>query len=452
MNNLDLFKMSAASLLRRKLRTILTLLGVVIGTSSIVVMISLGIAMDLSFKESLKQMGTLNVIEVYPSYAMAPGTGSKGNDRVKLDEQAVKNLEQIPGVEAVMPSRNAYMRISAGKMVGDVSLVGINPELMETFEFKLQEGRLLNSADKDAIVFGQQVAFNFRNPRSRDQGQPMRIMFGGDMEEEPPLNLISDKMLLTWDMSYGERRANRNDTDSDYTPPPPRKVKGVGILDGGYSEKAYSAYINLNTLEEMLEEENKARHVDRSKQRQEDKYHNIKVKVRDLQQMDRVQESIKALGFESHSLSDMVASMKDTSRKMQAILGGIGAVSLLVAAIGITNTMIMSIYERTREIGVMKVLGARLRDIRNLFLLEAAMIGLGGGIIGLLFSYSLSYILNRLTAGFMGNMGSDIGISVITWELGLAAVVFATMVGIISGYSPARRAMKLSALEAIRTE
>ncbi|HBK54546.1 MAG TPA: ABC transporter permease, partial [Syntrophomonas wolfei] len=117
-----------------------------------------------------------------------------------------------------------------------------------------------------------------------------------------------------------------------------------------------------------------------------------------------------------------------------------------------TNTMIMSIYERTREIGVMKVLGARLGDIRDLFLLEAAMIGLGGGCVGLLFSYLVSYILNRVTAGFMGSMGGDVGISVITWELGLAAVVFATMVGIISGYSPARRAMKLSALEAIRTE
>jgi len=453
MNNFDLFKMSIGSLLRRKLRTILTLLGVVIGTSSIVVMISLGIAMDLSFKESLKQMGSLNVIEVYPSYDMMPAMGSRGSEGVKLDDQAVRTLEQIPGVEAVMPSKNAYMRISAGKMVGDVSLIGINPELMEAFDFKLQKGRLLSVSDKDAIVFGQRVAFNFRNPRSRNQ-ESVHIMFGPgpDMPEEPPLDLINDKMLLTWDMSYGERRSNKPDTDSDYTPPPPRKVKGVGILEGSFSEKAYSAYINLNTLEELLEEENKARHVDKSKQRKEDKYQNIKVKVSDIQQMESVQEKIKALGFQAHSLSDMVKSMKETSRKMQAILGGIGAVSLLVAAIGITNTMVMSIYERTREIGVMKVLGARLSDIRNLFLLEAAMIGLGGGCVGLLFSYLVSYILNRVTAGFMGNMGGNIGISVITWELGLAAVAFATMVGIISGYSPARRAMKLSALEAIRTE
>ena len=452
MNNFDLIKMSISSLLRRKLRTILTLLGVVIGTSSIVVMISLGIAMDLSFKESLKQMGNLNVIDVYPSYDMMPAMGSRGSEGVKLDDQAVRTLEQIPGVEAVMPSKNAYMRISAGKMVGDVNLIGINPEVMEAFDFEVQKGRLLSSLDKDAIVFGQQVAFNFRNPRSRNQEPMHHMMFGQDMPQEPPLDLINDKMLLTWDMSYGERRANKPDTDSDYTPPPPRKVKGVGILEGSFSEKAYSAYINLNTLEELLEEENKARHVDKSKQRKEDKYQNIKVKVSDIQQMESVQEKIKALGFQAHSLSDMVKSMKETSRKMQAILGGIGAVSLLVAAIGITNTMVMSIYERTREIGVMKVLGARLSDIRNLFLLEAAMIGLGGGCVGLLFSYLVSYILNRVTAGFMGSMGGNIGISVITWELGLAAVVFATMVGIISGYSPARRAMKLSALEAIRTE
>jgi len=161
--------------------------------------------MDLSFKESLKQMGSLNVIEVYPSYDMMPSMGSRRSEGIKLDDQAVRTLEQIPGVEAVMPSKNAYMRISAGKMVGDVSLIGINPELMEAFDFKVQKGRLLSSSDKDAIVFSQRVAFNFRNPRSRNQ--EVHIMFGPgpDMPEEPPLDLINDKMLLTWDMSYGER-------------------------------------------------------------------------------------------------------------------------------------------------------------------------------------------------------------------------------------------------------
>jgi ABC-type antimicrobial peptide transport system permease subunit len=459
MNNLDLLKMACGNLLRRKTRTILTLLGVVIGTSSIVVMLSLGIAMDLSFKESLSQMGSLNIIEVNsmgsfagPGMSIVSSSNSSGNE-VKLDDNAVATLEKIPGVEAVMPVKNAYLRIAIGRMMGNVNVLGINPELMETFDFKVDQGRLLLATDKDAMVFGPQVAYNFYNPCLRNSGNRM-IRYNGQEAEEPPVDLISDKLLLTTDLSYGERRTVDNSSDDDYTPPPPHKAKGVGILEESYSETAWSAYMNISSLETILEEEKKARRNDRqaSRTQDENKYQNIKVKVASIEQVEAVQEKIKALGFQTYSLSDMVKSMKDTSRKMQAILGGIGAVSLLVAAIGITNTMIMSIYERTREIGVIKVLGANLSDIKNLFMLEAAMIGFGGGCIGLIFSCLVSLGLNKITAGFMGNMGSSTGISVITPELGLLSVVFATIVGIISGYSPARRAMKLSALEAIRTE
>ena len=160
------------------------------------------------------------------------------------------------------------------------------------------------------------------------------------------------------------------------------------------------------------------------------------------------------MGFQSYSLLDMLNTMKKTSRTLQAILGGIGAVSLLVAAIGITNTMVMSIYERTREIGVMKVLGADLKDIGTMFLLEAGLIGLGGGALGVAFSYVVSFLLNHLTAGFMGGMmgGAPGQISIITPMLALSAMLFATMIGLAAGYLPARRAMHLSALDAIRAE
>ena len=161
-----------------------------------------------------------------------------------------------------------------------------------------------------------------------------------------------------------------------------------------------------------------------------------------------MQETIKAMGFQAYSLTDMIESVKKQSRTMQGILGGIGAVSLFVAAIGITNTMIMSIYERTREIGVIKVLGADIKDIKKMFLIEAGLIGFIGGIIGLLLSYSISLILNKVGSHLTG--GSNI--SVIPIYLALGSVIFASIVGIISGYSPARRAMNLSALEAIRSE
>jgi ABC-type antimicrobial peptide transport system permease subunit len=150
--------------------------------------------------------------------------------------------------------------------------------------------------------------------------------------------------------------------------------------------------------------------------------------------------------------------MQEQARDNQNFLSIIGAVSLFVAAIGIANTMIMAIYERTREIGVMKVIGASLRDIKWLFLIESALIGLIGGMLGVGLSYLLSHALNtwdiavfQQMFAYMDEQESSI-VSVITpWLSGLA-LGFAAMVGLVSGYCPARRAMRLSALTAIRTE
>ena len=137
---------------------------------------------------------------------------------------------------------------------------------------------------------------------------------------------------------------------------------------------------------------------------------------------------------------------------IQAVLGGIGAVSLFVAAIGITNTMMMSIYERTKEIGVMKVLGCDLRNIRSLFLMEAGFIGFIGGVIGLILSFILSVVINKVAANANEYMAASGGISYIPIWLVLLSLVFAVMVGMVAGFFPARRAMRLSPLAAIRNE
>lgn len=157
------------------------------------------------------------------------------------------------------------------------------------------------------------------------------------------------------------------------------------------------------------------------------------------------------MGYSAYSLADARNEMKKTLAVVQAILGAIGAISLLVASLGITNTMYMSIYERTREIGIFKVLGCYLKDIRGMFLLEAALIGFFGGTIGIGFSYGISAIINTVAVGVMPEMG-DSSISVIPLWLALAAVGVAVLVGLIAGYFPSKRAMKLSALDAIKNE
>jgi ABC-type antimicrobial peptide transport system permease subunit len=152
--------------------------------------------------------------------------------------------------------------------------------------------------------------------------------------------------------------------------------------------------------------------------------------------------------------------MEQTTNQIQQLLGAIAAVSLVVAAIGIANTMIMSVYERTKEIAVMKVLGCKLGNIGMLFLFEAGLIGFFGGVVGIGFSELAAYLLNRFGGDLFSNLGGrawSFGVEmppiaiIPLWLIGLG-LAFATMIGLISGFLPARRAMRLSVLKAIHNE
>ncbi|OEF96838.1 ABC transporter permease [Desulfuribacillus alkaliarsenatis] len=447
MHSFDLLKMAIGNLIRRKTRTLLTIFGVIIGTASIVIMLSLGIAMDESFKEQLSYMGDLTIIEIHNYGYYEPGM--QQNQSPKLDDSAVKTLNSIPNVIGVMPIKTAYMKMGAGRYVGHVPIIGINPDVMDVFGFKVETGRLLSATDRDAIVYGKYVPYNFYNPRLRNQHYGW--MGGGTSS----IDLMTSKLVITSDMSYGEPRSNLGDSGPNQQPAKTFDVTAVGILAESFSEKDHYAYMHIDALERILQEDRRNQRqqqdIRQPQQQNEHKYERISVKVNDFTKVEQVQDTIKAMGFQSHSLTDILNSMKETSRKMQAILGGIGGVSLFVAAIGITNTMIMSIYERTREIGVMKVIGADLDDIKRMFLIEAGMIGFFGGLLGVGFSYGVSRLLNTLGSGFMGPT-SQTGLSIIPVELALAAIAFATLIGLVAGYSPARRAMNISALDAIRTD
>ena len=167
----------------------------------------------------------------------------------------------------------------------------------------------------------------------------------------------------------------------------------------------------------------------------------------ELDNVLEVQQQITDMGYYAYSNAEWIKQSQEQFGMIQAVLGGIGAVSLFVAAIGIANTMMMSIYERTKEIGIMKVLGCSLGRIRDLFLMEAAFIGLSGGVIGLILSYGISAVINSLLG--QTYMGS---ISYIPLWLSLTALVFAVIIGMLAGLMPALRAMRLSALSALRNE
>ena len=195
-------------------------------------------------------------------------------------------------------------------------------------------------------------------------------------------------------------------------------------------------------------------------------YSEIYVKAETIDDVVSVEEEIKNAGYNTYSMQSVREELAKQARQIELMLGGLGAISLLVAAIGITNTMTMSVSERTKEIGIMKALGCYVKDIRLLFLMEAGSIGLIGGVLGLLFSFLVSIGINLYSFGALGGGGITgeallqamfggegvARISVITPGLVLFALVFSLFVGVFSGYHPANKAVKVSALEAIRNE
>jgi len=437
MNKKDLIEMGLKNLWRRKLRTFLTVLGVLIGTSSIVIMLSLGIGLSESFKSQIESLGSLTTITVSKGYGggmmgMGMEQNSSSKKKVTLDDKAVLEFEKIPNVVATMPMRQIYATFINGKFISSIPIKGIPPQNMELFEFKIEEGRLLSAGDDMSVVFGGGVRDSFYNPKGRS----------GRM---PEINLMEDRIQLTLDDSYGY--------DSGFNPDKPNykkyKIKTAGVLQQGDMEHDWAAYMPIKTVEKLMKEKDRLS-TDKSQKKKDYSYETVLVKVNDIKNVKQVQSQIKDMGHEAFSLNDFLDEMNKTAGVIQAILGGIGAVSLLVAAIGITNTMIMSIYERTKEIGVMKVIGASLEDIRNLFLLESAIIGFFGGVFGIGFSFTVSYVINVIAPNmFPGDFEK---LSIIPIWLALAGIAFSTFIGIASGYYPAKRAMNLSALEAIKTE
>lgn len=433
MTSIDLLRMGIKNLWRRKLRTSLTVLGVIIGTTSIIVMLSLGFGLSHSFEQQLAQWGSLTNINVYPKWQdpSLPKT-----EQVSLDDKAVASFKQIPHVQAVSPTLETYGAIINGRYIAQIPIRGVDPDVMEDFGFEVAEGRLLEKGDELTIVFGGGMKNNFYDPKSR-------------VWREPKIDLMKDRMSLTLNPNYGwDQPGVQTPNYKEY------KIKVAGVLTEDNWETNYGVYMNITEVQKLIKEKEKAENVKPNPNQQTSQYQQINVKVDEIDNVQAVQQTIKDMGHEAYSLNDQLESMKNTANIIQAVLGGIGAVSLLVAAIGITNTMVMSIYERTREIGVMKVIGASLKDIRGLFLFESALIGLLGGIFGVAFSFLISFIVNKFSGSF-GNyfgIGEGAKLSIIPLWLVFAAMAFSALIGILSGYYPARRAMNLSALDAIRTE
>lgn len=444
----DLLKTAIQNLMRRKSRTLLTVLGVIIGCCSIIIMISIGIGMKESQAKMLAEMGDLTIIQVH-----APNGGSSAP---KLNSKSITSIAEIDNVEVATPKLtfdNLTIKLLAGQndryQASWSEVVGMYPEAIEKLGYTMLEGKFsdIKSGTVFPVISGENMAFSFADTK-RPEGHNIIDLWSLDESEkkDPYFNVMNTPLKLAVEIDSNKGKAQSY------------QLNVIGRIKEDYnkgSETSQGLIMSVADMEKIISEYQRAT----GKKASAPKYSNAIIKVNDMKNVAEVEGKIKKLGFRTSSMESIREPMEKEARQRQMMLGGLGAISLFVAALGITNTMIMSISERTREIGVMKSLGCHIKSIRAIFLLEAGFIGMLGGIIGVLISLCISFIINIVSSPVPANsIMTIIGIltepgnriSVVPIWLVAFAIVFSIIIGIGSGYYPANKAVRISALEAIK--
>lgn len=451
MRFLDMLRMSGSNLWKRKVRTFLTVLGVVIGTASIVVMISIGLGLNKATLEEIQSYGSMTTINVYPSYNW-DGTAEGQLSSQYLSNEIVRQIEEIDHVEVVSPVLRVDAIALSGKYMSWMSIEGMDVNALAQLGIEVGEGRLPSAEDTElTLLYGNQILTNFYDKKTNEGYW--------DTGELPDIDLMNDTVFIIFDTdAYWSSQSPQE--GAVVQRPKKYVIPACGIVAGDtetYNNFSYNVYCDIDQLETLLKRIFKNRAIPGQPTTQSGKpykelyYSELYVNVDNMDNVTKVQEQIGELGCQTSSNMEWVESMQKQYSYIQAVLGGIGAVALFVAAIGIANTMMMSIYERTKEIGIMKVLGCNMRNIQSMFLIEAAFIGFIGGVLGVGLSYGVSAIVNKVSAG--GSfMGVSTGMSYIPPWLSLLGIGFAIIVGTLAGFFPSLRAMRLSPLAAIRNE
>lgn len=403
-------------------------------------------------------------------------SGSQTDTSTMLTESNMEMFQGMEHVKSVSPQLTFDGTMKSGRYSGYANMIGVDQSMLDSQELDKGEVPKAGNSGTLQVLGGNQLLTGF----GYVQGDEYVDYYSTG--ELPPIDLMTQIHQLqvyndateseTADQTAStdastEDSSGDGDSDSagdDAAAQPAEdnsmlnfRIKITGIMAGGleeYNNYSQSLLVNLDDLKSYLTKNFGKGKIPgqpkpNGKPLNEWVYTTIVVEVDQADNVEDVMKSIQDMGFSANSNKELIDSAQKSLQIVELVLGGIGMVAFLVAAIGIANTMMMSTYERTKEIGVMKVLGCDMRDIQKLFLAEAGFIGLIGGIVGLLLSCGVSSLINHFSAGMEGIGGN---ISVIPWWLALAAVAFSTLMGMVAGYFPARRAMKLSPLAAIHTE
>jgi putative ABC transport system permease protein len=400
----DYIKLAVENIFHKKVRSWLTVLGIFIGIAAVVALISLGQGLQYTVDQQFEKLGTDQVIVQAKGVLGAPGSDSGNTQLTKTDYDAIKRAQ---GVKEVMERLSRTAKIEFNKKTKFTTVHGLPlDETMNVIDstgiLDVDYGRKLRAGDKNKIIIGPEIA------KEKIFGKPIEI---------------NDKLSIN-----GE------------------EFTVVGIIKTGNNPGISNAIIMpLDDARTLYDEA--------------DEISIINVKINDALEIDKTIDNIKRSLRKSRSVKEGKEDFTVQSTKkfvesflvifnvITTLLVGLASISLLVGAIGIANTMYTAVLERTREIGIMKSIGAKNSDILKIFLIESSLIGLIGGIIGVILGAGISKTAEVLIGNFLGEGFFQV---FLPWWLIVGAVVFAVVIGTLSGILPARQAAGMNPVDALR--
>lgn len=471
----DYFRLALKNLSRQKSRTLLTIVAITIGSLSLILMASLIISIKLSLSDQFKQLGAFELVTMTKDPNSTDnqslmGTNGDTSEGKKIDNAtliAVRKLPHVVDATPVLTVNASTMKLDGQEKKTWASVVAMDP-LTHVFNIPIVAGRTITASDMDKIVVGSRFLDDF-NQRGHEKeligkkvvfnskmGGPGSGVDWGPAPEKPPVNA---------DESWYKAQSNKGiDIEAEI----------VGVADNGtigdgqnYINLAWARRLNTQVnweWDKTAEQQNNngdkksngqsymtlVKHDSFSDQG----YTSIIMKVDDTANLSKVSDAVSKLGYGAVTAQAMIDQINKIMNIVGVVLGIIAGISLFVAAIGIINTMVMATYERIREIGVMRACGATKATIRRLFTFEAAMLGFGGGLCGLIISMGLGTLAKFLATKYSANLG-NIPIDRIgsfPWWLIVGVISFTTLIGLLSGLGPAIKAARLNPVEALRYE
>ncbi|MDO5474447.1 MAG: ABC transporter permease [Phascolarctobacterium sp.] len=398
-------KMALDGMVSNKLRTFLTLLGIIIGVGAVIAMVSLGFGVKENIKDNISKLGS-NLLMVSSGGRTASGARLAAGEGARLTFEDMEAIaKQVDGIAGISASVNTSYQLVAGNQNWTARVEGTTPSNFAIQNYELEDGRLFTERDMNSrarvAVIGKTVADNLF-PGDDPVGQIMRV-------KKAPFQVIG---VLK---SKGSSGMGMDQDDIVIMPLTTAQNRMMGIT---HVQRITVQAENENVINDVQAE---------------------------VEQVLRVRHKIKDGDYDDFTISNMAAimdTMMETANSITLLLGCIAAISLLVGGIGIMNIMLVSVTERTREIGIRKALGATYNNILLQFLIEAMVIGIVGGFLGVVVGIGASYGLSYF-AGWK---------TVIAWWAIVVAVVFSVGIGLFFGIYPARKAALLDPIDALRYE